>query len=109
MMIVLTTLLGGLLANRGLVFLREWLVSAWSKLPKAEYVMIGEIGFYLRDTRSASAIVDHPAVVYRLSATALARVEVEVPAAALALHRFMAEFSSRCLLLNTRVMEAMVE
>jgi SulP family sulfate permease len=52
--------------------------------------VVGEIGFYLGQARTASVIVDKPGVVYRLTEAALGEIEREEPQIASALHRLMA-------------------
>lgn len=59
--------------------------------------VVGEIGFYLGKTRTASVVADVPCVVYRLTRRQLAQMEAEAPQAASALHRLIA------LLLSERV------
>jgi sulfate permease, SulP family len=57
--------------------------------------VIGEIGFYLGDLRTATVIADKPSVVYRLSITALAQMEKENPAVAIELHRLIVEKTAK--------------
>lgn len=51
--------------------------------------VVGEIGFYLGQPRSADVIADEPSVVYRLSADALRRMELQDPQLASELHRLI--------------------
>lgn len=51
--------------------------------------VVGEIGFYLGQPRSADVIADEPSVVYRLSAEALRRMELHDPQLASELHRLI--------------------
>ena len=51
--------------------------------------VIGEIGFYLGQPRSADVIADEPSVVYRLSAHELLRMERQDPALASLLHQLI--------------------
>jgi SulP family sulfate permease len=53
--------------------------------------MVGEIGFYLGQLRTATVIADEPSIVYRLSTDALAQMEKEHPVVAMALHRLIVE------------------
>lgn len=53
--------------------------------------MVGEIGFYLNQLRTATVIADKPSVVYRLSTDALAKMEKNHPAVAIELHRYIVE------------------
>lgn len=57
--------------------------------------MVGEIGFYLGDLRTATVIADQPSVVYRLSKEALAKMEMENPFVAIALHRLIVEKTAK--------------
>lgn len=52
--------------------------------------ILGEIAFYGRETRSASALARTPVVAFKLSRAALDKVETEQPAAAAAFHRALA-------------------
>ena len=52
--------------------------------------VVGEMGLYLNEMRSASVVADEPCSVYRLTANALARMEDEAPQVAAAFHRLMA-------------------
>ena len=52
--------------------------------------VVGEMGLYLNEMRSASVVADEPCSVYRLTANALARMEEEAPQVAAAFHRLMA-------------------
>jgi sulfate permease, SulP family len=51
--------------------------------------VVGEIGFYLGQPRSADVIADETSVVYRLSAEALQRMERHDPALASVLHQLI--------------------
>lgn len=57
--------------------------------------MVGEIGFYLGDLRTATVIADQPSIVYRLSKEALAKMEMENPFVAIALHRLIVEKTAK--------------
>ncbi len=52
--------------------------------------VVGEMGLYLNERRSASVVADEPCTVYRLTAHALVRMEKEAPEVAAAFHRLMA-------------------
>lgn len=52
--------------------------------------VVGEMGMYLGETRSASVVTETPCTLYRLSETALERMQGEAPEVAAAFHRFMA-------------------
>ncbi len=51
--------------------------------------VVGELGFYLGQARTACVIVDTPSHIYRLTRSQLAQMEAEAPALASALHRIM--------------------
>ena len=52
--------------------------------------VVGEVGVYLGDVRSASVVAEEPCIVFRLSDEAMARMEGESPSLAAALHRSLA-------------------
>lgn len=56
--------------------------------------VLGELGFFLREPRSASLVVDTPSVVHALSWEAFERMKRLDPAAALALHGLIARLLS---------------
>jgi SulP family sulfate permease len=49
--------------------------------------VVGEIGFYLNQTRTAAVITDEPSIIYRLSRQTLRQMEQNDPEAASAFHR----------------------
>jgi sulfate permease, SulP family len=53
--------------------------------------LVGEIGFYLGQLRTATVIADAPSIVYQLSKSALAQLEKEQPTVAMALHKWIVE------------------
>lgn len=57
--------------------------------------IIGEMGFYLGDLRTATVIADKPSIVYRLSRGALAKMEEETPLVAIELHRLIVEKTAK--------------
>ena len=69
--------------------------------------IVGEIGFYLGQTRSADVIADEPSVVYRLSADELRRMEVQDPALASALHRVVVNLVSSRVMHLTEAVDAL--
>jgi SulP family sulfate permease len=71
--------------------------------------MIGEVGLYLKQTRSATVIANEPSVVYRLSADALKRMEEDEPRLASKLHEWVARVLSERLSENNRTLEALLE
>lgn len=52
--------------------------------------VVGEMGFYLGQVRTASVVADLPGVVYELTRQQLAKMEAEAPQAAAGLHRLIA-------------------
>ncbi|WP_242442958.1 SulP family inorganic anion transporter [Magnetospirillum sp. 15-1] len=52
--------------------------------------VVGEMGLYLNEERSASVVADSDCVIHRLTARNLERMEDEAPAVAAAFHRLMA-------------------
>ena len=82
-----------------LIFVESGQVTALLERPSQEPVrletmgsgrVVGEMGFYLGQARTASVVADGPGVVYELSRQDLARMEVERPEAAAGLHRLIA-------------------
>lgn len=57
--------------------------------------IVGEIGFYLGDLRSATVIAEAPSIVYRLSRESLMQLEKEQPSVALALHKLLVEKTAK--------------
>jgi SulP family sulfate permease len=57
--------------------------------------IIGEIGFYLGQLRTAMVIAEEPSVIYRLSKDALAQLEIEHPNVAMALHKLLVEKTAK--------------
>jgi sulfate permease, SulP family len=51
--------------------------------------VVGEIGLYLSEPRSASVVADRPATVYLLSVEALCRMRADAPELAAEFHRFI--------------------
>jgi len=51
--------------------------------------VLGELGFYLNQPRTASVIMDEPGVVYRLTRTRLEEMEMEAPDSASLIHRLI--------------------
>lgn len=68
--------------------------------------VVGEIGFYLRQKRSASIIADTKVVAYRLSQEALERMKAEQPQLAIALDEMMLRIVADRLARNNRSIEA---
>lgn len=57
--------------------------------------IVGEIGFYLGELRTATVIAEAPSIVYRLSKEALLQLEEERPNVALALHKLLVEKTAK--------------
>ncbi|MFN8473135.1 MAG: SulP family inorganic anion transporter [Anaerolineae bacterium] len=71
-------------------------------------VWVGELGFYLGRPRSASVVADELVTVYCLSQEELARMEVEEPELAAALHRMLARVLADRLASADRTLVAML-
>ena len=71
--------------------------------------IVGEVGFYLGGTRSASIVVTEAAVIHKLSRDALHRMERELPEAAIALHTFISCALSDRLTNANRMLESLIE
>jgi len=71
--------------------------------------VVGEMGLYLQQARSASVVADAPTVVHRLTAEALDRMEHSDPAAAAALHRFMAHLLAERLANTNKTLQALLD
>jgi SulP family sulfate permease len=56
--------------------------------------VVGEVGFYLGNERTASVVTDVPTTLYRLSRESLQQMEKENPQAAATLHRLIAHLLS---------------
>ena len=67
---------------------------------------VGEVGLYTGVARTASVTVDEPAVVYRLTLDALARMGEEQPRLAAAFHQFIARRLALRLANTTRMLDA---
>jgi SulP family sulfate permease len=65
--------------------------------------MVGEIGFYLNQPRTAAVVTDKPSTVYRLTRQALSEMERDDPEAASLFHQLVIRLISRRLehLINT--------
>jgi SulP family sulfate permease len=70
--------------------------------------VVGEIGLYLHQIRTASIVTDMHSVVYRLQASALARMEKDDPDLASALHHWMARLLAERLSDNNKTLEALL-
>ncbi len=70
--------------------------------------VFGEVGFYLGTPRTASVIVDEGGELFVLSQSANARLELEHPHIAAALHKFMIRVITRRLQLTTTTLQAVL-
>lgn len=69
---------------------------------------VGEIGHYLELPRTASVVADQPCRAWRLTEAAMARMEREQPALAVAFHKFMARRLSQKLADTTRLLDSIL-
>ncbi len=69
--------------------------------------IVGEIGFYLNQARTASVKTDQPSVVYRLSQESLRKMEGEAPETASVLHRLIVHLVSERVSHLTATIEAL--
>jgi SulP family sulfate permease len=60
--------------------------------------VVGELGMYLNQERTASVITREPSVVYRLTRKSLETMEEKNPQTAGTFHRFMVRFLAQRLL-----------
>lgn len=71
--------------------------------------VIGEMGLYLKQARTADVVTLQPSVLYRLSAEALMKMESEQPQTAAALHEWIALMLAERLSDNNRALEALLD
>ena len=71
--------------------------------------VVGEVGFYLRHTRSASVVVTEPGILQRLSHEALRQMEENDPQTASALHVFITCVLSDRLSVTNRVIQELMD
>lgn len=91
--------------STNLYFVETGSVTAFLQMPGSEArkrlrtmsegTVIGEMGLYLGNTRSATIVADTDSVLYRLSAGAIERIEREDLELACALHRFFIRLLSK--------------
>jgi SulP family sulfate permease len=70
--------------------------------------VVGEIGMYLEQQRTASIVTTLPSVVYRLSEAALRKMERDDPDIATALNHWMVQLLAQRLTDNNRALEALL-
>lgn len=69
--------------------------------------VVGEIGFYLEQTRTASVVADEPSIVFFLTREALDRMEQKAPSTASALHRLIVHLVSERVSHLTQTIDAL--
>ena len=70
--------------------------------------VVGEVGLYLDQTRTASIFTATPSVIYRLSKTSLKRMEQDDPDLASSLHHWMVRLLAERLTDSNRTLEALL-
>jgi len=70
--------------------------------------VVGEMGLYLNQIRTASIVTDTHSIVYCLKATALSQMEKDDPDLASALHHWMARLLAERLTDNNKTLEALL-
>jgi len=71
--------------------------------------IVGEVGWYMDQPRSASVLADSPTVIHRLSSAAVEEMSRKDPASALAFHACMARLLAERLVQANRSVEALSE
>ncbi len=71
--------------------------------------VIGELGIFLREKRTASVVADGPCVLHRLTTDSLARMGREKPAVAAAFHQFMIRMLAERLVRANKTLQAVLE
>lgn len=71
--------------------------------------VVGELGLYLGQARTASVVTTRPSVIYKLSAERLDQMRTEKPEAAAALHHFMAHLLAERLVLANKMLGSMID
>ena len=71
--------------------------------------VVGEIGLYLGQPRLASVVTEEPGTIYRLSAEALRKMQLENPSLASAFHEFMVRVLAERVTQQNRTLRALVE
>jgi SulP family sulfate permease len=71
--------------------------------------VVGELGLYLGEARTASIVADEPCVVYRLSREDLNRMQKEKPALASAFNLFMVRLLADRLLDTSQILQSVLE
>jgi len=71
--------------------------------------VVGEMGLYLGQARTASVVTTRPSVIYKLGADRMERMRVEHPDAASAFHHFMAHLLAERLVHANRMLASVVD
>ncbi len=71
--------------------------------------MVGEVGMYLRQERTASVIAARPSVVYRLSAASLKDMQAKDPEVAVQFHEWIVRLLAERISDNNQIIEALME
>ncbi|HNQ94276.1 MAG TPA: SulP family inorganic anion transporter [Anaerolineales bacterium] len=99
-------------------FVESGLVTIELKLPNNKHLrlrsirggaMVGEVGMYLQQERTASVIAARPSVVYRLSAESLKTMQVKDPEAAAQFHEWIVRLLAERVADNNQIIEALME
>lgn len=70
--------------------------------------VLGELGFYLREPRVASVVIDKTSVVYQLRRSALERMERDDPDLAFSFHRYIIEVLSLRFTHNVKIVSLLM-
>jgi SulP family sulfate permease len=70
--------------------------------------VVGEIGLYLNQIRTATVYTTKPGVIYKLSETSLRAMEQNDPDVAAALHHWMVRLLAQRLSDNNQTLEALL-
>lgn len=99
-------------------FVESGLVTIELELPNNKHLrlrsirggaMVGEVGMYLQQERTASVIAARPSVVYRLSAQSLKTMQVKDSEVAAQFHEWIARLLAERIADNNRIIEALME
>lgn len=70
--------------------------------------VVGELGMYLNQARTASVVTEEPSVIYRLSREALGTMEEKNPQTAATFHRFMVQFLAERLINTDKTLKTLL-
>lgn len=99
-------------------FVESGLVTIELKLPNNKHLrlrsirggaMVGEIGMYLQQERTASVSAARPSVVYRLSAESLKTMQMKDPEGAAQFHEWIVRLLAERIADNNQIIEALME